>query len=309
MYNEHYRFDKSPFKLTPDTHFFCHLKPHAEAFKTLLISLENEEGFIKITGPIGTGKTMICRQLMSHLDDRFVVAYIPNPALPIIDLYKLIIAELKGDLIPQADHATVFQTLNSLLLYLKNQGKKAVLLIDESQTMSDEGLEAIRLLTNLETETGRLLQIVLFGQPELNTRLEAPHLLQLKQRILFSYHLTPLSKTEFLNYVSHRVIKAGYSYHQLFDQASLDAIYKASRGIPRVINILCHKALIASYANGDQNVTKKSVRIAIKDTENAELTLQKIKTQTKTQMSDLFLLGGLLFLLVAAVWHFWLGII
>lgn len=309
MYNKHYRFDKSPFKLTPDTHFFCHLRPHEEAFKTLLISLENEEGFIKITGPVGTGKTMICRQLMSHLDDQFIVAYIPNPALPIIDLYKLIISELKGELVQQADHASVFQTLNALLIDLKKQGKKAILLIDESQTMSDEGLESVRLLTNLETETGRLLQIVLFGQPELDTRLEAPHLLQLKQRILFSYRLTPLSKSEFLDYVSHRVIKAGYSYHQLFDKASLDAIYKASGGVPRVINILCHKALIASYANGNRNVTKKNVRVAIKDTVGSEFELQKIKMQTKTQMSDLFLLSGLLFLLVAAVWHFWLGII
>jgi MSHA biogenesis protein MshM len=309
MYNAHYRFDKAPFKLTPDTHFFCRLKPHEEAFKTLLVSLEHEEGFIKITGPVGTGKTMLCRQLISHLDDRFTVACIPNPALPIIDLYRLIVNELKGDLIPQADHATVFQTLNALLTHIKKNGKKAVLIIDEAQTMSDEGLEAVRLLTNLETETGKLLQVILFGQPELDTRLEAPHLLQLKQRIIFSYRLTPLSKSEFLNYVSHRVIKAGYSYHQLFDSASLDAIYKASGGIPRVINILCHKALIASYANNDQNVTKKSVRIAIKDTMGSEFGLQKTKAESKTQVSDLFLLTGLLFLLVAAVWHYWLGLI
>lgn len=309
MYDEYFHFNRLPFKLTPDTDFFCFLKPHEEAFKTLLISLEHEEGFIKITGPIGTGKTMICRQLIDHLDDRYVVAYIPNPAMPAIDLYKFIIYELSGELPVEQEHASIFKMFNLLLHDIKKQGKKAVLLVDESQTMTDEGLESIRLMTNMETSDGKLLQVVLFGQPELDIRLEADHLMQLKQRILFSYRLTPLSKAEFLDYVTHRIAKAGYSYHQLFDKRALNTIYKASAGIPRLINILCHKALLASYAKGERQVSKNSATAAIRDTLSSEPGIRKSRHHTAIPITDLFLLATTLTILVAAVWHFWLGII
>jgi MSHA biogenesis protein MshM len=309
MYNDHYHFEKAPFKLTPDTYFFCQLRPHEEAFHTLKISLEQEEGFIKITGPVGTGKTMLCRQLMSELGQEFSIAYIPNPVLPIVDLYKLIISELTGDLLETADYAVVFRALNTLLWDLKQHSKKTVLLIDEAQTMSDEGLEAIRLLTNLETKNGKLLQVVLFGQPELDKRLEAPHLLQLKQRILFSYKLTALTKPEFLDYVTHRIVKAGYSYRDLFEKSALNILYKASKGIPRLINILCHKSLIVSYAKGEKCVSKKSARIAVKDTLDSETDSGQSSLRSKAEYSDLILLSVLLVVLVMAVWHYWLGII
>lgn len=266
MYNTHFNFTNAPFTLTPDTHFFCHLKPHDDALQTILISLRNNEGFVKITGPVGVGKTMLCRQLLTELNDDFTLAYIPNPTLSTIDLYKVIIHELEGDLPENADSIVVYNTLNALLLRLKTQDKRVVLIIDEAQALSDEGLEAIRLLTNLETKTHKLLQIVLFGQLELDERLNSPKFLSLLQRIIFSYQLMPLSKMEFCDYIQHRLLKAGYMKHQLFDQGALNMIYKSSKGVPRMANILAHKALIAAFSQDEDFVNKKSVCAAVQDT-------------------------------------------
>lgn len=266
MYQEHFHLNENPFSLTPDTQFFFRAQPYQEALETITYCLDQNEGFIKITGPVGSGKTLLCRQLLNQLDERFVVAYIPNPTLSDIDLYKMIIHELKAETTHLNNMFETQKQLNNLLLELSAKNKRVVLIIDEAQTMSDETLEAVRLLTNLETEKTKLLQVILFGQEELDEKLNSPRFRQLRERIVFSYYLRPLNQKELKLYVSHRIGEASLQYQELFSNSALQKIYKASRGLPRIINILCHKSLIVAYADSKRLVDKKHAKKAIVDT-------------------------------------------
>lgn len=275
MYEQFFGLRELPFTLTPNTHFFLKSETHQLGLETLLVALQNKEGFIKLTGEVGTGKTLLCRKLLNALETEFVTAYIPNPCCSPETLYCLIADELGID--PDQSHTgftsdkqvLALRLINEKLLQLASEGKRVVLIIDEAQSMPMASIEALRLLTNLETESEKLLQIVLFGQPELDTLLSQPELRQLKQRITFQHRLAVLSQSELERYISHRMILAGYTGQRLFEASAVQALHQASQGVPRLINILCHKALMLAYGQGSPVVQKAHMKAAIKDTESA----------------------------------------
>jgi MSHA biogenesis protein MshM len=267
MYLEHFNFKELPFTITPNVGFFCYLKGHQEALNTLQFSLRSGEGFIKIIGEVGSGKTLLCRKLLDSLGSEYLTAYIPNPDLNPIELRRALARELGIDLSTMLDKHELLTLINNRLLCLHAEGKHCVLLIDEAQAIPSESLETLRLLTNLETETTKLLQVVLFGQPELDERLNDQSFRQLKQRISFSYYLPLMSRADLDGYLFHRLATAGYSYGSLFTTKAMKKLHDASQGVPRIVNILCHKALLAAYGKGEQQVTHQSMRTAIQDTD------------------------------------------
>lgn len=271
MYKEHFKLRESPFSLTPDTSYYFNHSGHQQALNVLLVALRSGEGFIKITGEVGTGKTLLCRKLLSALEETFVSAYLPNPLLSPREVQQEVARELGLEPPAAATSQQLLQLLTAELLRLSAQGRQVVICIDEAQAMPEESLEALRLLSNLETEKNKLLQIVLFAQPELNERLAQHSLRQLRQRITFSYHLQPLGREELAGYVNHRLLIAGHQGGNLFRPQALQAIYRASHGIPRLVNILCHKALMVAYGQGGRIVDKRQVRAAVRDTISSDL--------------------------------------
>ncbi|NJD06082.1 MAG: AAA family ATPase [Methylococcaceae bacterium] len=267
MYLEHFGLREFPFGLTPNTQFFCALPTHQEAFNVLMIALASGEGFIKITGEVGTGKTMLCRKLLNELGEEYRVAYIPNPAMPQHELLATVAEEIGLPFEQVANTGHLLKLINQHLLDVAGQGKRLVLVLDEAQAIPPDGLELLRLLTNLETESRKLLQIVLFGQPELDQLLDRPNLRQLRQRITFSYRLKLLTFAELRDYVFKRLQVAGYSERDLLSGAAYRLLYGYSRGTPRLINILAHKAMLAAFGRGDRGVTLRHVRAAARDTE------------------------------------------
>lgn len=272
MYKSHFGLRELPFGITPDTSFFFACSNYQEALNTLLIATKNGEGFIKITGEVGVGKTLLCRKFMATLDKGFVTAYIPNPFLEPRTLMLALAEELE---IPQdkgVDQHLLLKSINHRLLVLAREGKRVVLCLDEAQAMPTETLEALRLLTNLETEKRKLLQIIMFGQPELDRKLQQETIRQLNQRITFHYHLGHLTKDDMEYYLSHRLSVAGYKGSRLFNHGAERALYAASGGVPRLVNILAHKALMLAYGEGMQQVNARHVRVAAHDTGSAKKT-------------------------------------
>lgn len=266
MYNSHFGLTELPFGITPDTSFFFAAPNSQEALNTLLIAVKNGEGFMKITGEVGTGKTLLCRKFMATLDDSFVTAYIPNPLLEPRTLMMALAEDLEIQLEKDIDQHHLLKAINHRLLVLARAGKRVVLCLDEAQAIPLESLEALRLLTNLETEKRKLLQIVLFGQPELNRKLQLESIRQLAQRIIFHYHLGPLSRDDLDFYIAHRLNVAGYAGTRLFASDAIRALHKTSRGVPRLVNILAHKSLMLAYGQGKQQVRAAQVRAAALDT-------------------------------------------
>jgi MSHA biogenesis protein MshM len=268
MYLQHFGLREAPFTLTPDTEFFFSHGGHQEALNVLLVALQAGEGFIKVTGEVGTGKTLLCRKLLNLVDDGFVTAYLPNPFLNPTALRMALAEELGIAFARNIGQHRLLKLISNRLVELSGAGKRVVLLLDEAQAMPDESLEALRLLTNLETEKRKLMQVVLFGQPELDTRLARRSLRQLRQRIAFSYRLHPLSRRTLGEYVQHRLQVAGHPGPALFSRAAIRRLQRGSRGIPRLVNLLCHKALMAAYGAGDSSVGVRHVGRAAADTED-----------------------------------------
>jgi MSHA biogenesis protein MshM len=266
MYGAHFGLHELPFGITPDTSFFFGSPRSQEALNTLLVAARGGEGFIKITGEVGTGKTLLCRKFMATLGAGFVTAYIPNPYLEPRTLMLALADELEIGLARDVDQHQLLKAINLRLLELAGQDLRVVLCLDEAQAIPVESLEALRLLTNLETEKRKLLQIVLFGQPELNRKLELDSIRQLAQRITFHYHLGPLGRDDLDYYIAHRLRVAGFTGARLFSQAAIRGLYKASGGVPRLVNIMAHKALMLSYGQGRQQVDGQHVTIAARDT-------------------------------------------
>jgi MSHA biogenesis protein MshM len=269
MYLYHYGIKELPFTLTPNTRYFFGLPSHKEAIQVLLTALNTGEGFIKVTGEVGTGKTLICRKLLNELPENFVAAYIPNPYLIPSELRRAVADELNVALTDNTDQQEFTQRIQQRLINIHQEEKSAVLIIDEAQALPIESIEALRLITNLETESRKLLQVVLFGQPELNDKLSLPELRQLKQRVTFSYTLRLMDPDQVYQYVKHRMSVAGYRGGDLFDRKCCSLIYKASKGTPRIVNVLCHKALMLGYGEGLHKITRAHIDLSIKDTEAA----------------------------------------
>lgn len=271
MYESHFGLQEAPFALTPNTRYFLRARSHSDALELLLVALREKEGFVKITGEVGTGKTLLCRLLLNELSQNACTAYIPNPYLTPSALYETVAEELGVAVTHCANTHQIIKALNKRLIALSIQQRQAVLVIDEAQAMPEETIEALRLLTNLETETTRLLQVVLFGQPELDELLQRRSLRQLKQRIIFQYRLKPLDKTAVAQYLKHRLVQAGYNGDDLFAPSALRLISHSSGGIPRLINIIAHKALLSAWGKGDRQISRLHVMHAIRDTDSARV--------------------------------------
>ncbi|HGY1050629.1 TPA: ExeA family protein [Aeromonas salmonicida subsp. pectinolytica] len=271
MYLNHFGLQEAPFGLTPNTGFYYGLPSHEEALQVLNWALAQGEGFIKVTGEVGTGKTLLCRKLLSELGSEahpVRLAWLPNPHLTPAELRTALALEL-GLSVREGAELDLTDRIHRHLISLHQQGSRVVVLIDEAQALPDETLEAIRLFGNLETESNKLLQIVLFGQPELDARLAKPHLRQLRQRIGFSYCLRPLRFDETRAYLEHRLQVSGYRGAPLFAGRAMRLLWRASRGIPRLINILAQKCLMLAYGQGARQIDSRLVRLAIRDTDDA----------------------------------------
>jgi MSHA biogenesis protein MshM len=277
MYLKHFGLSEAPFSITPDTSFYFASHSYQEGLNTLLFAVLSGEGFIKITGEVGTGKTLLCRKLMSSLDNSFKIAYVPNPYLEPQSLLMVLAQEL-GITLPDTvtQHALLTALTNGLLDFAR-QGTKVVVCLDEVQAMPIETLEALRLLSNLETEKRKLLQVVIFGQPELEDKLNHASIRQLKQRITFEYQLDRLSRDEMQYYLNHRLIIAGYQGSRMFSNSALALLYFKSNGIPRLVNILAHKALLATYGKGKLLVGLSEAFAAISDTKSIESTWKRLR--------------------------------
>jgi MSHA biogenesis protein MshM len=266
MYRNHFGLREMPFGITPDTSFAYACNTHQEALNTLLVAVKNGEGFIKITGEVGTGKTLLCRRFLATIEQNHVSAYIPNPYLEPRTLLFALAEELGTALPRDADQYQLMKELTRALLNFARQGKTVVVCLDEAQAMPIETLEALRLLTNLETEKRKLLQVVLFGQPELDRKLEHESVRQLKQRITFQYRLVVLKRDEVEHYLAHRLRVAGYRGRRLFARPAARLVHRYSGGVPRLINILAHKAMLLAFGEGAHEVLPSHVRKAAADT-------------------------------------------
>ncbi len=274
MYLQHFGLRELPFSLTPNTHFFLNMASYHKAFNMLVVSLANAEGFIKISGEVGTGKTMLCRKVLNTLEDdkeRYVTAYIPNPVLSPKGLFMAFAEELNIEVDQDVGQHRLIKVITEKLIEISAQGKQAVLFIDEAHAMPEQTLEALRLLTNIETEQIKLFQVVLFAQPELDVALAQASLRQLRQRITFSFEIEALDRDGVERYVVHRLATAGYNGPFLFSKRALDLLYRTSMGIPRLVNILCHKALMVAFGKGERTVQVEHIKNAAEDTDGIEV--------------------------------------
>lgn len=298
MYLQYFNMSQKPFELLPDTQFFFENDSYKEALNVLLVAIRSGEGFVKVTGEVGTGKTMLCRKLLNALEENYITAYIPTPFLTPLQL-RIALAEELGIPYEQNNLAEVAayqltKTIIARLIELNKSGKKVIVCLDEVQEMDKTTLEELRLLSNIETEKNKLLQIIMFGQPELDERLGQQELRQLKQRISFSYKLRPVNKRNLSNYINHRLNIAGYHGGHLFSPRAIAKINKDSQGVPRRVNIICNKSLMLAYGKGDNNVNYWHVRDAIADGNE-----KKINTKKNAFMG--LLLGSIVFL----VFYWW----
>ncbi|MEX0965251.1 MAG: AAA family ATPase [Pseudohongiellaceae bacterium] len=300
MYLQHFGLRELPFSLTPNTHFFLNMASYHKAYNMLMVSLANAEGFIKIVGEVGTGKTMLCRKVLNTLEEdkeNYVTAYIPNPVLSPKGLFLAFAEELNIEIDQDVGHHRLLKAITERLVEFSAQNKQVVLFIDEAHAMPEQTLEALRLLTNIETEQVKLFQVVLFAQPELDVLLSQPSLRQLRQRITFSFEIEALDRDGVERYVVHRLATAGYNGPFLFSKRALDFLFRTSDGIPRVINILCHKALMVAFGKGERTVQIDHVKNAADDTEGVNL-------PSLSYMPALLAGGGLL---IGAVLVFYVG--
>jgi len=265
MYEQYYGLSEKPFSLTPDTDFFYQSFTHQEALNVLLVAIRAGDGFIKVTGEVGTGKTLLCRKILDLLDDEYDTVYIPNPYMSCNALLKAVVDEM--GIAEKLDSGNYLACINRRLIENARNRRSTVILLDEAQSLPEESMEAIRLLSNLETGKQKLVQIVLFGQPELDARLAKSSIRQLQQRIVHAYQLQPLTQASVRSYLQHRISSAGYRGPELFDNGAQRRLYKFSHGIPRLINVLSNKAMMLSYASGEYYVNSKHVEAAAADSQ------------------------------------------
>ena len=266
MYEAFYGLSAPPFSITPDPRFVYFSRRHREAFDHLLFGIKERKGFIQITGEVGAGKTTICRTVLEQLRTGYATALILNPVMTGIQLLRAVLHEL-GQNDRGNDRVKLLQRLNAFLLEAAQQDVGVVLFLDEAQDLSEELLEEVRLLSNLETDDRKLLQIVLIGQPELRDRLDRAELRQLRQRITVRYHIDPLDLRETEAYIRHRLSVAGSNGRPAFTPAALRALHRYSSGIPRMVNAVCDKTLLAGYVEERDLLGWWQVRRAIRELE------------------------------------------
>ncbi len=266
MYCEYFGFAKRPFELTPDPSFLYLGEAHREGLATLVYGVQSGKGFVLITGEVGTGKTTLLHALLRQLDSRTACAFIFNPRLEPLDFFHMLFDDL-GIEIPCRTKADYLLALNKFLIERLEKNESTLLIIDEAQNLSAELLEEIRLLSNLETPTSKLIQIMLVGQPELRDLLARPELRQLRQRIGLRHHLRPFDETEIRDYVGERLARAGYTGNGLFKRGALKELYAVTGGTPRLVNSVCDSALLLAYSREKRLLDAALIREAAADLE------------------------------------------
>ncbi len=259
MYNEYFGLEETPFSIAPDPRYLYMSEQHREALAHLVYGFNSSGGFVLLTGDVGTGKTTICRCLLEQIPENAAIAFIFNPKLTVEELLATICDEFGIKYSKDSSSIKDFVDLiNAFLLETHSKGVKAVLIIDEAQNLSSDVLEQLRLLTNLETNQHKLLHVILLGQPELGTKLSEPDLSQLSQRIIARYHLGPLSKKDIGAYVKHRLNVAGF-HKQLFSESAINKLYHYTGGVPRLINVICDRALLGTYTQEQKTVSRSTL--------------------------------------------------
>ncbi len=266
MYLEYFGLSEPPFTITPNPRFLFFSAKHREALNHLLYGIRERKGFVQLTGEVGAGKTTLCRAMMEQLGDHFATALILNPVMDADLLLKAVAMEF-GLKVKGMDRLETVAEINRFLLHQVENGKDAVLIIDEAQDLTNALLEQVRLLSNLETDERKLLQIVLMGQPELRDRLNHYDLRQLRQRITVRYHLRPLKRLEIGQYIQHRLQVSGAKGPPYFTAMALWRILQYTRGIPRLVNAVCDKCLLAAYVKQSDWVNFSMVGLAIRELE------------------------------------------
>ncbi len=266
VYTQFYGFTEPPFNITPDPRYMFFSDRHREAFNHLLFGLQHRKGFIQLTGEVGSGKTTLCRTLLTQLGEHYHTALVLNPMLTEAQLLRAVLKEFGAPKVSH-DHLENYEAINEFLLEKAKTGRECVLIIDEAQDLSNTLLEQIRLLSNLETDNSKLIQIILLGQPELRDKLNDPALRQLRQRITIRYHLGPLAKTDTRRYIEHRMTVAGGRGTPFFEDGAVARIHGYSGGVPRMINALADKALLAGFVYRTDRITKKMVEVAERELE------------------------------------------
>jgi type II secretory pathway predicted ATPase ExeA/septal ring-binding cell division protein DamX len=267
LYYPHFGLKEPPFKITPNTDFFFSGGNRGAVLDALVYAITNGEGIIKVVGEVGSGKTMLCRMLQTILPEKIESIYLANPSVAPEDVLHAIAFELQLKVPKNADRLKVMQLLQAHLLKRHEEGRQVVIFVEEAQGMPLATLEEIRLLSNLETKQDKLLQIVLFGQPELDTNLSETHIRQLRERITHSFHLEPLGTKDIGEYLILRLRAAGYHGPHLFSEAAIKKLSSSAEGLARRVNILADKSLLAAYADNVYQVTPKHVKAAIQDSE------------------------------------------
>ena len=266
MYLEFYGLKEPPFNITPSPRYMFYSGKHREALNHLLYGIRERKGFVQLTGEVGAGKTTLCRALLQQLGKNCSTALILNPVLSAEQLMKAIAMEF-GLHVTGLDGLEALAAINLFLLHEAEQGRDAVLIIDEAQNLTNELLEQVRLLSNLETDDRKLLQIVLMGQPELRDRLNDPSLRQLRQRITVRYHLSSLKQTELGKYVQHRLQVSGAKGSPFFTAPALWRIFAYTKGVPRLVNAVCDKCLLAGFVQQTERITFRLVGRAVRELE------------------------------------------
>jgi len=269
MYLEYYGLVRSPFEMTPDPSFLYLGETHREGLATLVYGVRARKGFLLLTGEVGTGKTTLLHALLSQLDADTASAFIFNPKLEVLDFFRLLLDEY-GITEPCRTKAEYLMTLNRFLIEQLEKVRPALLIVDEAQNLSPELLEEIRLLSNLETPTSKLIQIMLVGQPELKVMLARPDLRQLRQRIVLRHHLRPFDPTECEAYVQERLRLAGYTGKGIFKKAALRELYEVTGGVPRLVNIVCDGALLLGYGRDWSTLGPEAIREVARDMDLGE---------------------------------------
>jgi general secretion pathway protein A len=264
MYLNYFNLSERPFSITPDLQFLYMGKQYKQAMDTLLYSIEQRLGIVMLTGEVGTGKTMMTRALLARLAETVKTALVVNPLLSVPELLKAITKDF-GITVRVASPQKQIEALTKFLVAGAEQGQNALVIVDEAQNLSKEALETLRMLTNLETPKHKLLQVLLVGQPELMRMLATHELRQLDQRITARSHLIPLSIEELTRYIYHRLCTAGGGGKVFFDPKAIRLIAAESRGLPRLINILCDRALMAAFVKETNVIDKDVLRVAIAD--------------------------------------------
>jgi len=266
MYKDFYNLQDAPFNITPDPRYLFFSRIHREAYEHMVYGITQRKGFIQLTGEVGAGKSTLCRAVLAELDKSHATALILNPVMTGVQLLRAILVELglngRGN-----DRVRLLQRLNEFLLDKVTHDVDVVLFVDEAQDMSNDLLEQIRLLSNLEIDDRKLLQIVLIGQPELRDKLESRRLRQLRQRITVRYHLGPIAKDETSAYIDHRLRIAGANGRPTFSRRALSCVYRYSRGVPRLINAVCDKALLCGWVEGRDHLGWLQIRRAVRSLE------------------------------------------